>query len=72
MQVDHVNDLVAEDSTSIDTLISELERTEDDGGGHSSAPVINVATTINQKPQIQKESVFVRLANRIKVSNLLS
>ncbi len=49
-----------EDAMSLDTLISELEK--DENSQHNS---VQASTP---KPSLQKESVFVRLANRIKVS----
>lgn len=48
-----------EDNLSLDSLISELEKSE------YSQP--NSAPMSTPKPTSQKESVFVRLANRIKV-----
>ena len=48
-----------EDSMSLDSLISELEKTE----------ATNSVPTATPKPAMQ-ESVFVKLANRIKVSCL--
>lgn len=54
---DHLNETI-EDPTSLDSLISELEKTE----------ATNSAHTVPPKPTMQKESVFVKLANRIKVA----
>lgn len=56
--MDH-NAEIPEDTISLDTLISELEKTEDSQQN-------SIQTSI-PKPTVQKESVFVRLANRIKV-----
>lgn len=50
---------IVEDSSSLDSLISELEKSEDIP---SASP-----QTSTPKPPLQKESVLVRLANRIKV-----
>lgn len=51
---------VTDDSMAIDSLISEWEKSE------GAQPV--QSATAPSKPIPQKESVFVRLANRIKVS----
>lgn len=53
---------IMEDSSSLDSLISELEKSEDSQQGVSTSQ-----QTSTPKPHLQKESVFVRLANRIKV-----
>lgn len=51
---------ISDDGVAIDSLISEWEKSE------GAQPV--QSATAASKPIQQKESVFVRLANRIKVS----
>lgn len=53
---------VTDDNVAIDSLISEWEKSE------GAQPVQSASAP--SKPIPQKESVFVRLANRIKVSSL--
>lgn len=56
---------IPEDTIYLDSLISELEKTEDSQQGS-----LNSIQTSVPKPVLQKESVFVRLANRIKVFSI--
>ena len=64
-EVDHSSVEMVEDSNSLDSLISELEKSE--ASQQSSAST----QTSTPKPPLQKESVFVRLANRIKVRMII-
>jgi hypothetical protein len=65
----------SQDSLSLDSLLSELKDLDIgmDSGGSSAANLATVTTTTMSPPslaqtqQVQKESVFVRLSNRIKV-----
>lgn len=59
--LEHGHGAEISDDSPIDSLISEWEKTEGVQPAQSS-------TTAPSKPIAQKESVFVRLANRIKVS----
>lgn len=60
-EVDHSSVEIVEDSNSLDSLISELEKSEASQQSSSTS-----TQTSTPKPPLQKESVFVRLANRIK------
>jgi hypothetical protein len=60
-----------QDSLSLDSFLSELKDVDMGLDTSSSAAVttasVTTTTVLPQTQQVQKESVFVRLSNRIKV-----